>query len=209
MCKNFLTHGKAGRIGGKTMYQTIIRFLVLTFAVGAQASVETTYETHNMNDDNPAVAQFALEVVKLKLEVAVDKPKISTTSKLRIDLWLVNESPKPFELLLGVGAMESPYWLNMVTNEGADNILWENSNAKLYGKPEKIMVIQPGERYEDTHEVDLGEIKDLKTGTYFLFLNFPIYRYIGGELRGIYLKRRSRPVEIIADPPDIQPSVSR
>ena len=178
---------------------------MLTFAIGAQASVESTYETHNMNNVDMAVAQFALEVVKLKLEVSVDKPKISTTSKLRIDLRLVNESPKPFDLLLGVGAMENPYWLNMVTNEGADNILWENSNAKLYGKPEKIMVIQPGERYEDTHEVDLGEIKDLETGAYFLFLNFPIYRYIGGELRGVYLKRRSRPFEIIADPPNLEP----
>ena len=71
------------------------------------------------------------------------------------------------------------------------------------------MVIQPGERYEDTLEVDLGKIKGLKTGEYSISISIPIYRHMEGELRSASLNRSSNLFEIIADPPDIQPSVSR
>ncbi len=166
--------------------------------MGAQASAAAT----NNMDDIPAVAQFALEVVQLDLEVSVDKSKVSTTSKLRIDLRLVNESSKPFDLLFGVGEIEKSYWLSMVTTAGSDYIPWGSSFTQIYGMTEQIIVIQPGESYEDTYEVDLSKIKDLKTGAYNVDLVFSIVRDIDGELHSFLLRRRSMPFEIVADPSD-------
>lgn len=186
------------------MHQTIFLSLLLTLVIGAQASA---IASKNMDDD-PAVAQFALEIVQLELEVSVDKPIVSTTSKLRIDLWLANDNPNPFNLLLGVGEIERPYSLRMVTSMEAGYIPWGSGITQIYRKPEQIMIIQPGKRYEDTHVVDLDKIKDLKTGAYTVNLNFKIDRYIGGKLRRVILNRRSKPFEIIADPTDIMPTES-
>ncbi len=184
------------------MNKLIFWSLLLAFVIETQVSAA---ETINMDDD-PAIAQFALEVVQLNLDVFVNKPKVSTTSTLRIEVWLINEGPKPFDLLLNAGGMMRPYSLSLVSTTGDKP--WGLAAAKVGISKEKI-VIQPGEHYEDILEVDLREIKGLKTGAYIIDASIIIVRDIGGERRSVHLMQRSRAFQIDTDPPDLESPVLR